>query len=252
MKNTQMPGLLQSVGLACVPLSGLEPALARKPVAAAVITLQERSDGHREIVAATLSDARDMEFPLPWLVDRALVAGAPTIIAPTDRAVLATEAMARRFWSEPTLAMLCDGANAIDPIDLPGAPAVDERALCRRLQIPTGAVSDTEVARIWSRHTPEPAIDVALGIAAARLMLWAHGAAFAWAEPDAFFETLLPLRDWMMGEEEKWPSLHHAVRSRAVARATSFASSWRTYCDARDADDPQAAMVTFEDGLFHT
>lgn len=255
MKNTELPGTIQSVGLACVTLpdrQGQETALTRKPVAAALLTLQERSDGHREIIAATMSDARDMEFPLPWLVDQALVAGAPTIISGADRAVLCADAMARRFWAEPKLADVCLGTNVIDPCDMPGGTAGDEVALCRHLQIPTSQVSDREVERIWSRHEPDAAINVALGIAAARLMLWAHGAAFAFAEPNAFFETLLPLRDWMMGEEKKWTSLHRAVRSRPVARASSFASTYRSYRAARDAGDEQVRMTTFGDGLFHT
>lgn len=255
MTNVEFPTILQSVGLACLTLPDMPPgeaALARKPVAAAVITLQERSDGHREIVAATMSDARDMEFPLPWLIDQALIAGAPTIISPADRAVLGVEAMARRFWTEPKLAGVCEGTNAIDPCDMPGGMTGDETALCRRLQIPTSEVSDREVERIWSRHTPELAVNVALGIAAARLMLWAHGAAFAFAEPDPFFEVMLPLRDWMLGEEKTWTSLHRAVRSRPVARASSFASAYRAYRTARNAGDEQARMTCFEDGLFHT
>lgn len=255
MRNTELPSIIQSVGLACVPVPHMPPgevALARQPVAAAVITLQERSDGRREIISATMSDARDMEFPLTWLIDQALVAGAPTIISPDDRAVLALDAMTRRFWAEPGLAAVCDGVNAIDPCNMPGCLIGDEAALCRRLNIPNAQITDPEIARIWNRHAPEHAIDIALGIAASRLMLWAHGAAFAFAEPDAFFETLLPLRDWMMREEKDWPSLHRAGRSRPVARATSFASTYRAYRTARDGGGEQVRMVTFEDGLFHT
>lgn len=255
MKNTDMPAAIQAVGLACVPIHDMpagEPALARRTVAAAVVTLQIRSDGHREVIAARVSDARDAEFPLPWLIDQALVAAAPIIISREDRAVLGVDAMARRHWAEPRLAAVCAGTNAIDPAAVSSGRVGDEVALCRRLQIPTSQVNGTDVERSWSRHTHQPAMDVALGIAVSRLMLWAHGVSFASAEPDAFFETLLPLRDWMLDEEKDWPSLRRAVRSRPISRATSFGSTYRDYCTARDAGDPDAAWVTFEDGLFHT
>lgn len=254
MRTNDVPAAIQAVGLACVPLHDMpagEKALARRPVAAAVLTLQRRSDGHREIVAAAMSDARDSEFPLPWLIDRALMPIAPTIITPNDRALLEVEAMARRHWAEPTLADLCDGAHTIDPRAMMGETVGDEAALCRRLQIPAPLVSDVDVERTWGRHAPETAMDVAMGQAVARLMLWAHARAFAAGEPDGFYETLPPLRDWMQDEEARWPSLRAALRSRPIARAASFAAEYRTYRDARDGGDPTATWATFEDGLFH-
>ncbi|MFK3889776.1 hypothetical protein [Sphingomonas sp. NPDC079357] len=255
MKKTDMPAVIQAVGLACVPVADMpasEPVLARKPVAAAVITLQARGDGHRDIIAAQVSDARDMEFPLPWLIDQALVAAAPTIITAADRVTLGVDAMARRYWAEPRLAAVCRGGNTIDPGEVFGGSLGNEAALCRRLQIPTSQVRDTEVERVWTRHTPELAMDIALGVAVSRLMLWAHGVSFASAEPDAFFETLLPLRDWMQDREAHAPSLQQAGRSRPIRRATSFASTYRDYRKARDAGDEQASWAQFEDGLFHT
>ena len=255
MKNIDMPAAIQAVGLASLPVHDMppgEPALARRPVAAAVVTLQARSEGHSEVIATRVSAARDTEFPLPWLIDQALVAGVPIIISPEDRAVLRIPAMAGRYWVEPRLAAVCAGTNAIDPTAVFEGKVGDEAALCRRLQIPTSQVNDADVERTWSRDRPRPAMDVALGIAVSRLMLWAHGVSFASAEPVAFFETLLSLRDWMLGEEKDWPSLHRAVRSRPVSRATSFASTYREYRTARDGGDEAAAWVTFEDGLFHT
>jgi hypothetical protein len=229
-----------------------EPALGRRAVATAVITLQARGNGHREVIATRVSDARDTEFPLPWLIDQALVAGVPTIISAEDRTTLGIDAMARRFWAEPRLAAVCSGANTIDPCALFGGILGDEVALCRRLKIPTSRVRDTEVEQMWSRHTPEPAMDVALGISVARLMLWAHAASFASGEPDAFYETLLPLRDWMVDKEARAPSLHRAGRSKPISRATSFVSDYRNYRAARDAGDEEASWAEFEDGLFHT
>ena len=254
MTNDTMPGSIQALGLACVPVQDIDPALAtlaRRPVAAAVLTLQRRGDGHRELVATTLSDARDTEFPLPHLLEKALVAGAPAIVSAADRTVLAVEATARRYWAEPRLAALCAGNGAIEPALVAGGTLVEEAALCRRLQIPLPLVSNTEVERTWSRHAPEAAMEVALGHAIARLMLWAHGRAFATGEPDVFFETLLPLRDWMLDHEECWPSLKAAARSRPVMRAMSFAGEYRRYRDARDGGDGSARWISFEDGLFH-
>lgn len=252
-----LPTVLQSVGLACVPVPDMppgEPALARRPVAAAVVSLQRRADGHAEVVAATLSDAHELELPLPWLVEQTLVPGAPTVVSAADRAVLAVDAAGRRYWAEPRLAALCGGAGAIEPGTLVAGSGLvaDEAALCRRWQVPAPLAGDAAVERGWSRHAPEAAMDAALGHAVARLMLWAHARAFADGEPDAFFETLLPLRDWMFDREGEWPSLRQASRSRPIMRAGSFASDYRRYCDARDAGDTGAAWGVFEEGLFHT
>lgn len=255
MKNKDLPDIIQAVGLACVPVADMpasEPALGRRPVAAAVIRLHAQADGHREVIATLVSDARDTEFPISWLIDQALVAGVPTIISAEDRTTLSVDAMARRFWAEPRLASVCTGANTIDPRALFGGVVGDELALYRRLKIPTSQVPDTEVERMWSRHRPEPAMDIALGISASRLMLWAHSAAFVGGEPDAFYETLLPLRDWMVDEEARSPSLHRAGRSKPITRATSFASDYLNYRAARDAGDEKATWAEFEDGLFHT
>lgn len=255
MSKYEMPAAVQAVGLACVSVADMPPServLARQPVAAAVITLQTRGDGHREIVAQRLSDARAAEFPLTWLVDQALVDHAPVIITAADRALLATEAAKRRFFAEPRLAALCGSLETLDPLTFMGVPVGDEAALCRRLGITFPQVNDADVERGWNTHVPNAAEEVALGIAAARLTLWAHAEAFRAAEPAAFFETLLPLRDWMETQGRAAPSLYRAVRSRPIARATSFATTYRDYREARDAGDPQATWVSFEDALFHT
>ena len=152
-----------------------ERVLARRPVAAAAVTLQTRSDGHREMVAQRLSDARAAEFPLPWLVDQALVEHAPVIITAADRALLAADATKRRFFAEPQLAALCDGRRAVDPLTSMGATVDDEAALRRRLEIAFPQVNDADVERGWNAHVPDAAEEVALGVAAARLAMWAHG-----------------------------------------------------------------------------
>lgn len=236
MTDTEMPPLIQAVGLASVPVVDMpadQPALCRVPIAAAIVTLALRDDGHREIAVARHSDARAAEFPLPWLIDQALIPGAPMIVTPADAAMLTIAAMERRFWAEPRLACLMRDRSPVDPTQVGGIGVADEAALCHRLGIPPAQVTGAEVEQSWARHTSEPAIDAALGVAVARLMLWAHGAAFAAASPEPFFETLLPLAAWLAGEAERVPSLDPLLRSRPIRRATSFASYYREYRSRR-------------------
>lgn len=240
MNSTYAPPVIQSVGLACVPIDDMPPgtALARKPVAAAVVTLHMREDGHREVMVSCLSDAREFEFPLPVLVEDALIAGAPTIITAVDRDVLRLEAAARRFFVEPTLGLLAGGEGMIDPTAMFGA-GHDEVALCRRLGIAAPRISDKDVATRWRRGAPRAAEGTALGTAISRLILWAHGASFLSGQPDAFFETLLPLRATLIDLEA----------TRPFGRTGSFASYYREYRARRDAGDDAARWLTFEDGL---
>lgn len=74
MTSPYVPPVIQAVGLACVPIDDMPPgtALALIPVAAAVVTLHARDDGHRDVKVDCMSDARDLEFPLPVLVEDAL------------------------------------------------------------------------------------------------------------------------------------------------------------------------------------
>ncbi|WP_137787747.1 hypothetical protein [Sphingomonas sp. 3P27F8] len=249
MKSPFIPSIVQAVGLACVPVDDMPPnsSLARKPVAAAIVTVAERGDGHRDAVIKSLSDARDMEWPLPVLIDDALIAGAPTIIADSDRDVLTVEAASRRFFAEPTLGALATGQGVIDPAAMLGERH-DEAALCRRIGIPANLVPDTDVGRWWNRNAPVAVEDVALTAAVSRLVLWAHFTSFRSAEPDAFFETLLPLRERLMELEADHPALKPFLASRPFHRAASFASFYREYRVKRDGGDTEARWVTFEDG----
>ena len=250
MKSPYMPRMIHAVGLACVPVADMPPGslLARKPVAAAVITVQERDDGHRDVLIDCMSDARDTEFPLTVLLDGAL-ASAPTLISPDDRALLAADATARRFFAEPRLAKLAAGEHAIDPTAMFGT--ADERALCLRLAIGAPYVSDRDVELAWSRQAPQAAEGIALASAASRLMLWAHRASFETAAPDCFFEVLRPLAERLYEYEEQYPILTQLIRSRPMNRAGSFGAYYREYRAARDAGDDQAQWVTFEDNLLH-
>lgn len=250
MTSPYMPAVIQSVGLACVPVDDMPSgsAMARKPVAAAVITLSERDDGHRDVTIACMSDARDLEFPLPVLVNDALVAGAPIIMSQADCDLLTVEAASRRFFTEPRLAALARGQGLIDPVAIFGLDA-DEGALCRRLGIAANLVLDRDVALSWSRRLPAAAEGVALTVAVSRLMLWAHAASFRDAVPDAFFETLLPLRERLMDLEHGQPQLKAVLGTRPFGRAASFAGYYRDYRALRDAGDDAARWVTFEEGL---
>lgn len=250
MNSPYVPPIVQAIGLACVPIDDMPPgtALARKPVAAAVVTLHTRDDGHREVSIACLSDARELEFPLPVLVEDALVAGAPTIMTAHDYDALRIDAAARRFFVEPKLGVLASGQGLIDPVSMFGA-GYDEVALCRRLGVAATLVADRDVAKWWRRDAPALAEGVALNSAVSRLLLWAHGASFTAGLPDAFFETLLPVREKLMDLEATRPEVRAILATRPFGRAGSFASYYREYRARRDAGDEDARWLTFEEGL---
>lgn len=250
MKTPDVPPVIQAVGLACVPVDDMPAgsAMARKPVAAAVVSLIERDDGQRDVTIICVSDACAMEFPLPALIDDALVARAPIIITDADRNLLAIEAAARRFFVEPNLASLAKGSATIDPVAMFGV-AHDEVSLCRRLGIAASRVPDNDVARWWDRGAPTAAEGVAMTGAVSRLMLWAHGAAFLTGRPDAFFETLVPLRERLMDIEDDRPEANAILATRPFGRTASFASYYRDYRARRDAGEKDARWLTFEDGL---
>lgn len=254
MTDIAMPPLIQALGLACVPVPGMpadDPVLARQPIAAAIVTLALRGDGHREIISMRHSDARPAEFPLPRLVDRSLVPGAPVVATPADVATLALDAAARRFTAEPRLAALATGRDLIDPRAIAGAPMSDEAALLGRLGLTLAIANRAEIERAWSQHQPDKAMNAALESAIARLVAWAHSASFAAADPGPLFEALLPLHAWLSNEVERVPEFAPLLRSRPLRRVASFANHYRDYRVRRNAGDPDTMWVTFEDGLFH-
>ncbi len=68
MNEYQLPKCLQVIGLACIPVNDIpdqHPALARRPVAAAVLTMVDQDDGHRWINTICVSDARKSDRPPP-------------------------------------------------------------------------------------------------------------------------------------------------------------------------------------------
>ena len=93
MNEYQLPKCLQVIGLACIPVNDIpdeHPALARRPVAAAVLTMVDQDDGHRWINTICVSDARKSEIPLPHLLDKTLL---PGVVQISDSAILV------RSWS---------------------------------------------------------------------------------------------------------------------------------------------------------
>lgn len=252
MIDPKLPLVIQAVGLACVPVDDMPPdtVLARKPVAAAIISLVAREDGHRDAIVTCVSDASALEWPLPVLIDRALLPGAATIITKPDRDVLLLDTASRRFFVEDKIASLGQEEALFDPVATFGQ-GFDEAALCRRLGIPPNLVPDDDVARWWNRDVPGPVEGVALTAAVARLVLWAHATATRSAAPDAFFETLVSLREQLFELEAEYPVLKAMLASRPFHRAASFASDYRAYRAQRDTGDANARWVTFEDGLTH-
>lgn len=177
---------LQVIGLACIPVNDIpdeHPVLARRPVAAAVLTMAGQDGGYCGVSAICVSDARKSEIPLPHLLDKTLLPGVAQIASAADRATLAMDAMSRRFFVEPALAKLCSGEEAIDPAAM-GEQGFDERTACRRFSIPMPEIDDADIELAWSRSAPAAAEDHALRVATARLMLWAHVEAFRSARPE--------------------------------------------------------------------
>lgn len=250
MKSPYLPPVIQAVGLACVPIDGMPAgsALSRKPVAAAIVTLHMRDDGHRDIKIDCRSDAKPFEFPLPVLVNDALITGAPPIISEFDRDTIMIEAAARRFFVEPKLGALATVDGLIDPATmLHAAPC--EAALCRRLGLAGDLPTDMQIAQWWRPDAPGVAEGAALTTAVMRLMAWAHAASFLDGMPDSFFETLLPLRERLMDIEAQYPAVTTLLKSRPFGRSVSFARDYHAYRASRDSGDEDARWVTFEEGL---
>ena len=173
------------------------------------------------------------------LIENALVPGMPTIITEADLVVLAVETASRRFFVEPKLAALARGQGVVDPTTMLGGSR-DEAVLCRRLGISVELASDSDVARWWNREAPAVVEDVALTAAVSRMVLWAHGASFLGALPDAFFETVLALRERLFDLEGEHSGLKPMLASRPFHRAASLASDYRAYRAKRDAGDVDA------------
>lgn len=240
MQKPNLPHILQSIGFACVPIHGMpddDLRLARRAVAAAVLTLQVRSDGHREVLASVVATAPSGDKTVTHALVQSLVLRAHTLVSDQERAMLAVEAMSTGHVGDARLASLCGGAAAQDPADLVGTGVAEPAALCRRLRIPTALVIDADVEQAWIKSSKVAACDVALGNAIGRLMLWAHQAAFTSAQPDALFETLLPLREHLLDQQHVWPSYKRALGARVFAYVLNHQADYIAYRDARAAGD---------------
>ena len=86
--------VVQAIGLTVVPIG--DPTqigwIERKPVAAAVVTLSQRDDGSMHVFVDTMTAVDENQFPLSWLIEQELVAGAPTLVSPSERSLLLADA----------------------------------------------------------------------------------------------------------------------------------------------------------------
>ncbi len=247
--------LVQSVGLVTVPTNEGEGAswIERKPVAAAVLTLSQRDDGHVEIVHDVMTAIDEQEFSLPWLIEQRLVLQAPTLIPAGEATILGVDAAQQRFFVEPRLAGLIFGDHALHVPAFIGE-GVSEAGLCRRLGIPRLEISDAEAARVWTWYPRESRIAVlgqhALAPAVSRLMLWANLMSFQTQEPGWMYETMLALRCWLDEREGDAPDIYAWGTSKPVMRAVSHVEAYRRDLGRRLAG-LESDWPRFEAGLFH-
>lgn len=248
--------IVQAIGLVCVPSNERDDAgwVERKPVAAAVVTLSQRDDGHVTIFHEVMNAIDEMQFPLPWLVEQELVAGAPTLVGSGDAVLLSIDSAQQRFFVEPKVQDLKTGSHVIDVTGLAGE-GIGEAGLCRRLGIPLLEMGPTEANRVWTwfPHDARAAAlgQQALGKAVSRLMLWANLMAACESEPGWFYETMLALRCWFDERETDAPALYGWATCKPVMRAVSFVEDYRRDLGRRlvglERDWPE-----FSPGLFHT
>ncbi len=247
--------LIQSVGLASVATNEGAGAswIERKPVAAAVLTLRQRDDGHVEIVHDVMTAVDEQEFSLPWLLEQRLVLNAPTLVHDVEATILAVEAAQQRFFVEPKLTNLIVGDHTLNTTAFIGE-GVNEAALCRRLGIPRLEIDDAEAARIWTWFPRDERIRVlgqhALGRAVSRLMLWANLMSVQTQEPGWFYETMLALRCWLDEREDDAPDIYAWGTSKPVMRAVSHVEAYRRDLGRRLAG-LESDWPRFEPGLFH-
>jgi hypothetical protein len=236
--------------------------IERKPVAAAILTLSQRDDGHVTIFHEVMTAVDELEFPLPWLIEQELVAHAPTLVGDGDAALLLADAAQQRFFCEPKVAALASGAHVIDVTALAGDRVGDriahsggEIALCRRLGIPTCEINPAEAGRIWTWYSPETRTAQlgmrALAAATSRMMLWANLMATCHQEPGWFYETALALRCWLDERERDAPELYAWGTAKPFMRAISFVEEYRRDLTRRMAGQ-ESDWPRFAPGTFHT
>lgn len=247
---------VQALGLIAVP-TGEQPdagCLLPKPVAAAVLTLTQRDDGHVMIFHKAMTAEEETQFPLPWLVEQTLIAGATTLAGTGDAQILLADAAQKHFFVEPKVAALSTGEHAVDVATLAGE-GIGEVTLCQRLGIPLLDMDTAKAGRLWTGHPREVREEYlsqyALASAVTRLMLWANLMATRTAEPGWFYETMLALRCWLDERETDAPDLYAWGTAKPIMRAVSFVEDYRRDLGRRlaglDSDWP-----VFEPGLFHS
>lgn len=247
--------IIQSIGLVCVSTTESADAgwIERKPVAAAVLTLSQRDDGHIHILHEVVTAIDELQYPLTWLVEHELFVGATTLVGAGDAALLVVDAAQQRFFVEPKLQSIVDADSTINVVGLAG-DGIGEAGLCRRLNIPRLELSEREAARIWTWHAPDDRVATlgrhALARAVTRLMLWANLMATRHQEPGWFYETMLGLRCWLDERQADVPELYAWGTSRPIMRAVSFVDEYRRDLGRRLAGQ-ERDWPPFGPGLFH-
>lgn len=248
--------VVQAIGLVSMPTSDCDDAswIERKPVAAAVLTLSQRDDGHVLIFHEVMTAADEQQFPLTWLVEQELVAGAPTLVGVGDATVLTVDAAQQRHFVERKLVDLLGSGASVHVAGLAGE-GIGEPALCRRLNVPRLEITPEEVARVWTWYPRETRIATlsqhALANAVSRLMVWANLQATLTREPGWFYETMLALRCWMEEREHDAPEIYRWGTCKPIMRAVSFVEEYRRDLSRRLAGE-ESDWPTFAPGLFHT
>lgn len=231
--------VVQAIGLVTCPVDDLPPAMitiAARPIAAAVLRLEQDANGTCSIGVRKAGALAALEEPLPCLLDRLIDRHAITVIADADLDLLGIEAAARRTFNEPNLAAMLDGRiDTVDPAVLAsGASGASERLLCRRLRLPMLVDLSARPGRTWREGGLERIDRHALAAAVTRLMLWANVAASRTAEPGLFFEPMLALHSWLTSGDTAARPLAVFVRSRPMRRAVACELDYRAALALRD------------------
>lgn len=248
--------VVQSLGLVSVPTGDKADVtvIERKPVAAAILTLSQRDDGHVTIVHEVVTAIDENQLPLTWLVEQELVINAPTLIGQGDAALLFADAAQQRFFREPKVAGLARSTHVVDVAALAGN-GVDEAGVCRRLGIPRLDIDPVEAGRIWTWYPRDTRIAQlgirALAQAVSRLVLWGNLMAVREQEPGWFYETALALRWWLDERADDAPELYPWGTTVPFMRAVSFVEDYRRDLARRQAGQ-ESDWPRFEPGLFHT
>ena len=249
-----LPRPIQALGLITAEPRIKEGDQPAEPivVTAAIVTLRQQEDGSTQLDVARMSDAREMEFPLSWLVDQALDTGASVLVSLQELQALAVTIMRTGFFNEERLAQLLSGSMSI--VDLgqivPGEHT-DEAQLARSLRLPPAlspvahAGAPTDEQRLACEAA---ATEAALSRALRRLIIWAHVSAARTAEPAFFYEVVGAIIAWIQDHEQEVPRLLPWPSCSRLSKATYRRRQYLEDLGHRQAGLPRSWPV-FEENL---